>query len=455
MNGYGVVFDTWQNPGEPSHNWVGFIDTARQGSGAFSAVNVPEEFTGNGVFHVRVTGKNGTFTVAMRNDGIGMALRELFTYTAPAFAGGDAYFGFTAGTGSAFSRHVVDNFVLQVRGSAPPVVAAFHADVTTGDAPITVSFVNDSTGANGYSWSFGDGSTSLQVSPQHTYENPGSYAVSLSASGPGGSAVLVKQDYITARAVLEADFKADKTIGAKGMSVRFTDLTQSNVGSLTYAWDFGDGGTSTFRITSHVYRTAGQFTVSLKVTGPGGLSSTMTKPNYIQVDDVLAADFTAQPVTGPAPLLVKFNDGSTGLTIQSWSWTFGDGSTATVQNPSHTYSSPGTYTVKLMISGYQSVQSMEKPGYVVVQAPNRTFLRGDGNTDGTVDISDAISVLMFLYTGGIAPPCHDAMDANDDGSVDISDPISIMVFLFNGGARPNSPFPDAGLDPTPDGLPGC
>src|SRR6185503_19134747 len=182
-----------------------------------------------------------------------------------------------------------------------------------------------------------------------------------------------------------------KTVGAKGVSGKFTDLTRSNVGTPTYAWDFGDGGTSPFKSPTHVYRTAGEFTVSLKVTGPGGITSTKTRAKYIQVDDVLVADFTAEPLSGSAPLVVKFNDASSGLTIRSWSWSFGDGSTASVQSPSHTYSSPGTYTVKLVISGFQAVQSMEKPGYVMVTAPSSIFLRGDGNTDGTVDISDAIA----------------------------------------------------------------
>jgi len=77
------------------------------------------------------------------------------------------------------------------------------------------------------------------------------------------------------------------------------------------------------------------------------------------------------------------------------------------------------------------------------------FVRGDANSDGTVDIGDAISVLGFLFSGGTTPACLDAADANDDGSVDIGDAISILAFLFSGAGALPPPFPAPGVDPTP------
>jgi len=84
-----------------------------------------------------------------------------------------------------------------------------------------------------------------------------------------------------------------------------------------------------------------------------------------------------------------------------------------------------------------------------------TFLRGDSNTDGTVDISDAINTLGFLFTGSGVVTCRDAADANDDGVVDISDAIATLGFLFL-GTPPTllAPYPDYGPDPTADAL-GC
>ena len=82
------------------------------------------------------------------------------------------------------------------------------------------------------------------------------------------------------------------------------------------------------------------------------------------------------------------------------------------------------------------------------------FLRGDSNHDGTVDMSDAIFTLTFLFSNpNKAPACMDAADANDDGQVDISDAIEILKFLFQGDPKElKPPFPYLGLDLTADNL---
>ncbi len=81
-----------------------------------------------------------------------------------------------------------------------------------------------------------------------------------------------------------------------------------------------------------------------------------------------------------------------------------------------------------------------------------TFIRGDANGDGIVNIADPITSLDFLFASGLVN-CDDALDVNDDGAVDIADPISTLTYLFIvGGASPAFPFPDCGLDPTRDGL---
>jgi hypothetical protein len=77
------------------------------------------------------------------------------------------------------------------------------------------------------------------------------------------------------------------------------------------------------------------------------------------------------------------------------------------------------------------------------------FIRGDANADGAFDISDAISVLFYLFSGGASTPrCLDALDADDTGTVDITDPLYILGALFQNGPVPPAPFPDPGTDPT-------
>ena len=84
--------------------------------------------------------------------------------------------------------------------------------------------------------------------------------------------------------------------------------------------------------------------------------------------------------------------------------------------------------------------------------PSKQFIRGDANSDGQVDLSDAIYILNWLFLGEQGPECWDRADANDDGVLDISDPVYILLFLFKGQNPIPTPYPDAGLDTTADGL---
>ncbi|MBI4604180.1 MAG: hypothetical protein HY721_19655 [Planctomycetes bacterium] len=84
------------------------------------------------------------------------------------------------------------------------------------------------------------------------------------------------------------------------------------------------------------------------------------------------------------------------------------------------------------------------------------FRRGDPNADGVVDITDAVSILSYLFTGGVEPACEDAGDGNDDGKLDISDALAILGYLFLGAAEPPAPGTrDCGTDPTADDLQRC
>jgi hypothetical protein len=86
---------------------------------------------------------------------------------------------------------------------------------------------------------------------------------------------------------------------------------------------------------------------------------------------------------------------------------------------------------------------------------SRKFLRGDSNDDGAVDLSDAVSILGYLFLG-VQPVagtfCEDSGDVNDDGALNVTDPIALLQHLFLGGPAPAAPFPEEGDDPTSDSL---
>jgi len=147
-----------------------------------------------------------------------------------------------------------------------------------------------------------------------------------------------------------AGFSATPTTGPMPLVVTFSSA--ASTGNITtWSWDFGDGTTSPAPNPSKTYLNSGVYTVKLKVTGPGG-ENTATKTNYISVAP--AASFTANPTSGPEPLVVTLTDTSTG-SISSRSWNFGDGSTTTVSTAqtfvkSYAYKST-PYTVTLTVTG--------------------------------------------------------------------------------------------------------
>ena len=89
---------------------------------------------------------------------------------------------------------------------------------------------------------------------------------------------------------------------------------------------------------------------------------------------------------------------------------------------------------------------------VTVEECQASFLRGDTNDDGVYDISDALYILGYIFSGAAEPTCMDALDENDDGQVQIADAIYHFTALFLSGPPPAAPWGSCGVDPTPDGL---
>ena len=237
----------------------------------------------------------------------------------------------------------------------------------SGETPLSVSFTSLSTGTvSGWSWDFGDGTGSSVHDPSHVYTLPGTYAVALTVSGPGGSDTETKNDYITAvPPPPDVDFSASTaTSGIAPLTVDFRDLSSPSV--TAWSWNFGDGGASTAQNPQYTYLIPGTYTVSLTVSDPTG-SATATRPDYVVVGPQLPfALFEGQPRAGEVPHATLFSDISLGP-VSSWSWDFGDGTTSTVQNPTHVYGAVGTYTVTLTIDGTLGPDTRIETDYIVTK----------------------------------------------------------------------------------------
>jgi uncharacterized repeat protein (TIGR01451 family) len=194
-----------------------------------------------------------------------------------------------------------------------------------------------------------------------------------------------------------AGFTGTPTNGAAALLVSFTNTSTGTVTST--AWTFGDGGTSALASPSHSYTNAGTFSVSLTVLGPLG-SNTLLRSGYITVTNAFVtpvAAFNATPTNGPAPLLVNFTDASTG-TITNHSWTFGDGGTSILSNPSHTYTNRGVYPVTLTVTGPSGssttnrlslitvTNALNTPPTVTIVRPGNGMLYPSSYTNQTITI---------------------------------------------------------------------
>nr|HPM77713.1 PKD domain-containing protein [bacterium] len=165
--------------------------------------------------------------------------------------------------------------------------ADFSGTPTTGTLPLEVTFTSTSTGTiSTYYWEFGDGQTSDQENPVHTYTEPGNYPVRLTVTGPGGSDNKLRLNYIHANCPAPvADFTADVTTGDAPLTVTFTNTTDvPDACPATYQWDFGDGNISTEENPTNVYTDDGVYTVKLTAGNAGG-SDAEEKVDFITVGD--------------------------------------------------------------------------------------------------------------------------------------------------------------------------
>mgnify|MGYP003757410163 CR=1 FL=1 len=167
--------------------------------------------------------------------------------------------------------------------------AAFTADPASGHAPLTVQFTDTSEPGSEditeWLWDFGDGGSSTEANPSHTYLEQGVYSVSLSVTSPISGDTILRQDLIEVwpGTAPTADFTATPTVGEAPLEVRFTDTSDPGTSPIeAWQWDFGDGATSAETDPVHVYAVPGAYTVTLTVTNAVG-SDTMIRVNYITV----------------------------------------------------------------------------------------------------------------------------------------------------------------------------
>jgi PKD repeat protein len=225
--------------------------------------------------------------------------------------------------------------------TAPTIVATL--DNTTGCPPLTIALTNTSENAISYLWDFGDGTTSTDAVPTHTYNDLGQYEVMLVAFGSGGcSDTLVFAGGVNVSAQL-ANYPTPPPLAGCAPFTTSFGLNDPNITS--FYWSFGDGTTSTAAAPSHTYTTPGNYIVSLQIND--GSICGLSYPVYQEITvEGITPEFAVTVEQCP-PHLVHFTD--TISDAVSWEWDFGDGTSSTLQNPTHIYPTTNNYHVGLTI----------------------------------------------------------------------------------------------------------
>jgi PKD repeat protein len=269
---------------------------------------------------------------------------------------------------------------VEIKGCNDSLLCRLSAKFESKTDSCTTKFVNGSTAGAGttitsYHWTFGDGDSATVKDPTHVYAHSGLYMACLTIEGVNATgakckdkechSVIVKGcgpfiDSVHCR--LAAIFRS-KT---DSCTVKFSDASSAGLGTTitSWKWTFGDGDSSAVQNPSHEYKFSGHYLVCLTIEGvnAGGIKCKDRECHYIEMkgcgDDTTHCRLSSKFNSKTDSCTVKFNDASTagpGTTITSYHWTFGDGDSSTVKNPSHDYKFSGHYLVCLTIEGVNAL----------------------------------------------------------------------------------------------------
>lgn len=285
-----------------------------------------------------------------------------------------------------------------IRVFAKPVAKFGLSGAIMGCAPVQVSF-RDSSQPGSYpiqSWlyDFGDGSVVSSQHPQHTYQQGGSYTVSLQVTDTKGCThITVKNQYVRVGAPFPIDYTVSNPVSC---APPLTTSFQSNLGGglspYSYYWDFDDGNTSTLANPSHTFTSSKIFRVSLRVTDSYGCAQTVSKNSVNTLGP--KANYQVNATSGCVPFLLIVKDASTPpASIGGVTWTIGPFQSHSTDT-SVIFTLAGTYDVKWKTSAGGCADSLFHQARITVfSSPDINF-----STPDTL-ICRGSAIVQFLSSG--------------------------------------------------------
>jgi gliding motility-associated-like protein len=222
--------------------------------------------------------------------------------------------------------------------------------------PLEVNFSNSSSGSGNlsYEWDFGDGNTTDQADPSHTYLNNGKYSVSLITYDEYMcSDTLTKVDYVNLSG-LYTHFTIQRDTLCKNETIEIENLCEN---AATYYWDFGDGTTFHIKNPVHAYSNPGEYTISLTTTHQYGCSGEFSIDVY--VEDITADFSISDPFACEVPALIQYTNNSENAV--NYEWHFGNGEVSTDSNPTVIFEDFGNFSDTLY--AYSSAGCVSKKVY--------------------------------------------------------------------------------------------
>src|SRR5947199_5665260 len=309
-------------------------------------------------------------------------------------------------------------------GTSPPstLLASFTYSPSFPQTGQTVSFTGSVSGGSppySYSWSFGDGSTGMGSSPQHTYSSSGTLAVALTVKDNSSpQQTTTSQQSLTVSGApppLTASFAYSPSSTQPGQPVTCTASASGGTSPFTFSWSFGAGSTGTGFPVTHTYSSAGSYMTSLTVKDSSIPQQTATSQKAVSATSPpppISAIFTVSPFSADVGQSISFTaSASGGAPPYSYSWSYGDGSAGTGLQVTHTYNSDGTYQVTLTVADSMGNTRTGVSTVVIGMASLQ-----DGFTYNPTSPQPSDSINFTASAGGGTPPYSYSWDFRNGAS---------------------------------------
>ncbi len=286
----------------------------------------------------------------------------------------------------------------------PTAAYSLNGTLKSCNFPSAVQFNNNSINATSFKWYFGDGDSSVELNPVHTYQAGHFSPILIAYNANGCTDTLNQTDAVFLGGPIINSFNLPDS-GCIPLPVIFSADIISPEPIASYLWDFGDGATDVTAQPNHTYTTPGRYNVSLTITTASGCTTTQIVSKAVSAGTRSVPDFNADKTSVCGSEKVMFNGSASG-SVSYWYWKVNNLSIAFTQNTEISFDKIGSKTVKLIVSNSGCLDSAVKRDYLFVKPPVSKFkMQFDCNNRSQVKFIDrSIEPRSWSWNFGDASP---------------------------------------------------